>query len=199
MSESLYQAMEQRRSIYHINGESPIGDGRIEEIVGHALRHVPSPFNCQSARVVILLGEQHQYFWKMVWHIFEPVLPQDRVESTRAKIHGYGSGHGTLLFFEDQDVIDHMIKQFPLYEEKFPVWAQNANGMLQYALWTALEAEGLGASLQHYNPLIDNALQEHWQLPESWKLTGQMPFGGIVTPAGEKHFQPLEKRMLVFK
>ena len=28
--------------------------------------------------------------------------------------------------------------------------------MLQLVVWTALEAEGLGATLQHYNPLIDD-------------------------------------------
>ena len=31
-----------------------------------------------------------------------------------------------------------------------------AAGMLQLAVWTALAEKGLGASLQHYNPLIDD-------------------------------------------
>lgn len=45
-----------------------------------------------------------------------------------------------------------------------------------------LEDTGLGASLQHYNPLIDDEVRKRWSLPREWKLIAQMPFG---TPAGE--------------
>lgn len=33
--------------------------------------------------------------------------------------------------------------------------------MIQFAVWTALETEGLGASLQHYNPIIAQRLPKH--------------------------------------
>lgn len=32
------------------------------------------------------------------------------------------------------------------------------HGMAEYATWLALTEAGLGASLQHYNPLIDEAV-----------------------------------------
>jgi predicted oxidoreductase (fatty acid repression mutant protein) len=37
--------------------------------------------------------------------------------------------------------------------------------MHQFAAWTALEAEGLGANLQHYNPLPDQKASEIWNIP----------------------------------
>ena len=56
---------------------------------------------------------------------------------------------------------------FPLYKDNFPIWSLQANGMLEFAVWTSLEAEGLGASLQHYNPLVDDGVKKAWSLPES--------------------------------
>jgi predicted oxidoreductase (fatty acid repression mutant protein) len=71
--------------------------------------------------------------------------------------------------------------------------------MLQFAVWTALEAEGLGANLQHYNPLVDVKVAETWKLPATWKLTAQMPFGAkTVAEAAEKTFLPLEEKFKVF-
>jgi uncharacterized protein len=62
-------------------------------------------------------------------------------------------------------------------------------------LWTALEAEGLGANLQHYNPLIDDGVVKKWGVPTEWKLTAQLVFGTPVGDAGEKTFKPLEERV----
>jgi predicted oxidoreductase (fatty acid repression mutant protein) len=71
--------------------------------------------------------------------------------------------------------------------------------MLQFAVWTALEIEGLGANLQHYNPLVDVKVAEQWKLPATWKLTAQLVFGGkAVAEAGEKTFLPLEEKFKVF-
>ncbi|MNU09462.1 hypothetical protein D3C72_2560420 [compost metagenome] len=66
-------------------------------------------------------------------------------------------------------------------------------------MWTALEEEGLGASLQHYNPLIDEHVKNEWKLPENWKLIAQMPFGAPTFEPGDKEFQPIEERVKSFK
>ena len=71
--------------------------------------------------------------------------------------------------------------------------------MLQFAVWTALEDEGLGASLQHYNPLIDDDVRAEWNLPASWRLLGQMPFGKPGGVPGPKDFLPIEDRVKVIK
>ena len=70
--------------------------------------------------------------------------------------------------------------------------------MVQYAVWTTLAAAGIGANLQHYNPLPDAAIAKEWNLPENWLLRAQMVIGGIAAPAGEKAFQPIEGRLKVF-
>ncbi|MDC4736251.1 nitroreductase, partial [Acinetobacter baumannii] len=53
--------------------------------------------------------------------------------------------------------------------------------------------------LQHYNPLIDDAVKAEWNIPASWNLRAQMPFGNIVQEAGEKEFIDDADRFRVFK
>jgi predicted oxidoreductase (fatty acid repression mutant protein) len=71
--------------------------------------------------------------------------------------------------------------------------------MFQYVVWTSLELEGFGASLQHYNPLIDDEVKKEWGIPDNWKLLSQMVFGKPTAPAGEKEFKPLAERVKVFR
>ena len=118
--------------------------------------------------------------------------------STDAKIDGFKNGYGTIMFFEDQTVIEGLQEQFSLYKDVFPVWSLQSSGMLQYTIWVTIEAAGLGASLQHYNPLIDDEVKAAWNLPEKWKLLAQMPFGTPVSEPGDKDFLPLDDRFKVF-
>ena len=73
-----------------------------------------------------------------------------------------------------------MQKKFPLYAENFPIWAAQSNGMLQFAIWTALEDMGLGVNIQHYNMLIDEDVKKIFGLPGSWDLVAQMVFGEVL-------------------
>ena len=90
-------------------------------------------------------------------------------------------------------------KAFPLYHEKFPQWSQHTSGMHQLAVWTMLEDAGFGASLQHYNPLIDEEVIATWKLPATWELIAQMPFGLPLEPPQKKEYKPLCDRVRVFK
>jgi uncharacterized protein len=74
--------------------------------------------------------------------------------------------------------------------------------MHQFIAWTALELEGLGCNLQHYNfmqPFVDE-VRKVWSVPESWVLHSQLVFG---TPADglkrsrERTYLPLEDRVKV--
>ncbi len=62
-------------------------------------------------------------------------------------------------------------------------------------VWTALEAEGLGCNLQHYNPLMDVRLQTEFKVPETWSLKSQLVFGKPTGQPGEKQFDPVEERV----
>lgn len=198
MQKSFYDAIKDRRSIYAISGESPVGEERIAEVVGQAIKHVPSAFNSQSARVAILFGKAHQKLWNITMETLRKIVPPKDFPQTEEKIRSFAAGYGTILYFDDTTVTEGLMQQFPLYRENFPVWAQQSNGMLQFAVWTSLEQEGLGATLQHYNPLIDEEVKKTWNLPQSWKLIAQMPFGKPTAEPDAKETLPVEQRMLQF-
>lgn len=199
MAKDFIQAMQQRRTYYSIGKELPISTDQVEDVIKEAVKHVPSSFNSQSARVVVLFGEQHDKLWDITMEELRKIVPADSFEQTKEKILSFKAGAGTVLYFEAVSVVEGLQQQFPLYKDNFPTWAQQSNGMLQYAIWTLLDERNIGASLQHYNPLIDEAVAKTWNIPADWKLVGQMPFGNKTAQASEKAFLPLEERMKVFK
>lgn len=200
MKNSFWEAVKGRRSYYAISKDYVTTDERIEEVVGEAVKHLPSPFNSQSARVVILLDEQHDRLWDLTKAELRKIMPPENFPATQGKIDGaFRSGYGSILYFEDMSVIEALQQKFPAYSENFPVWSNQSSGMLQFAIWTALELEGFGATLQHYNPVIDEAVKAAWNIPATWKLIAQMPFGKPVAQPDEKGFQPLADRIKLYK
>lgn len=200
MSKSFWEALKNRRSIYGLSNEKIVAEERVEEIVKDAVKYTPSSFNSQSTRVVVLFGGQSQKLWQITLDTLRKLVKPEQFIETEKKINGaFASGYGTVLFFEDQTVIDGLMTGFPLYADNFPVWSQHTNAMHQLVVWAALEAEGLGASLQHYNPIIDSAVQAEWNIPATWKLVAQMPFGKPAFTPPEKQVADLDSRIKVFK
>lgn len=192
------EAMMHRRSYYNISNKSSISNDEIIEILREVLGNVPSAFNSQSARFVLLLGKDHARLWEIVKEILSKIVPVARFKATEDKInHSFASGYGTILFFEDEAVIAELQKQFSAYAETFPVWSMQSAGMHQFAVWTMLEDAGLGASLQHYNPLIDEAVKKEWNINASWKLIAQMPFGLPTANPDKIEKEDVNKRLLV--
>ncbi|HFB4430762.1 TPA: nitroreductase family protein, partial [Neisseria gonorrhoeae] len=136
--------------------------------------------------------------WQFVEDALRAVVPADSFEPTAQKLKLFKVGAATILFYEDQNVVKGLQEQFPAYAANFPVWADQANAMVQYAVWTTLAAVGAGANLQHYNPLPDVAIAKAWNIPENWLLRAQMVIGGIEGAAGEKVFEPVAERLKVF-
>jgi uncharacterized protein len=198
MAKDFCSAVLERRSYYSIGKSSPVSDERIIEIVQFAVKHAPTAFNSQGGRAVVLLGGGHGALWDIVLDTLKSLLPAERFASTAEKIASFKAGHGTVLFFEDQAAVEEMQREYPKFKDNFPLWSLQSSGMLQYIVGAALEAEGLGASLQHYNPLIDKAVMKRWGIPESWRLLSQMPFGAPLAPPEEKEFLPVEDRMREF-
>lgn len=199
MSKNFFEAVKGRRSVYAISKESPISDEQIQKIVEEAVLHSPTSFNSQSSRAVVLLGEQHDKLWDITAETLRKIVPTEQFEGTAQKLASFKAGYGSVLFFEDQAVVKHLQENFALYAENFPIWANQSSGILQFVVWTAFAEQGLGASLQHYNPLIDDEVKETFGIPAEWKLIAQLPFGTIVTPPGKKEFQPIEERVKVIK
>lgn len=200
MARNFKEALKHRRTHYQICNHSSISDEQIKEIIDFAVMNVPSAFNSQTTRIVLLLGSNHKKVWEITKDELRKIVPVDAFKATEEKINGaFEAGYGTILFFEDQAVVEGLQKQFPLYADNFPVWSQQTSAMHQLAIWTMLEDAGLGASLQHYNPLIDKDVANEWHINPNWKLIAEMPFGTPVKEPGEKQFAPLEERVLVFK
>ncbi|AKN30268.1 nitroreductase [Clostridium carboxidivorans P7] len=199
MGKNFYSAVADRRTFYGISKEAVTSDERIKEIIEYAVKHAPSAFNSQSARVVLLLGKHHDRLWDITKEALRRIVPADKFSSTENKINSFQSGYGTVLFFEDNSVIEGLQEKFPAYKDNFPIWSQQSSGINQYIIWTSLEIEGFGVSLQHYNELIEEDIKKEWSIQNNWKLIGQMPFGKPTAQPDEKQFEPLEDRVKVFK
>ena len=192
-------AMEERRSIYNLKDSISISDDELESMIAHAVKHVPSSFNSQSTRIVLLLNDNNNKFWDNTKAILKEVMGENRdFEPTEQKIDNFKHSYGTILFYEDQAVIQQLQKKMPLNSEDFPAWSEQTSGMAQFAVWTTLADSGLGASLQHYNPLIDERVAEHFEIEKNWLLRAQLCFGSIEQAVEEKLQKPDQHRFKVF-
>ncbi|RUT64304.1 nitroreductase (plasmid) [Morganella morganii] len=199
MSNSFIELIKKRRTIYSLGNNLPVSQDRIAALIKEAVKHSPTAFNSQSSRVVVLFGENHKKMWNIVKDALRAIVPADAFAATESKIdNAFLSGAGTVLFFEDQSVVKGLQEQFALYADNFPVWSEQASGIAQFAVWTALSEENIGASLQHYNPVIDEQVSKAWNIPADWKLRAQLVFGSIEQEAGEKAFMDDESRFRIF-
>lgn len=198
MDRTFLEAIAHRRSYYALKNESPVTESEIQDIVATALLHVPSAFNSQSTRILLLFGDKHRRVWDITKDVLRGIVPEAAFGRTENKIDtSFRGGYGTILFYEDQTAVKSMQERFSTYADNFPVWSEQTNAMHQLVIWTALENVGFGASLQHYNPLIDRLIAEAFDVPASWKLIAQMPFGMPAAETGDKTFRPLEERLRV--
>lgn len=198
MNNTLIEAIEKRRTQYALGRNITQAQEEITALIEEAIKLSPSAFNSQSSRAVILFGQQSEKFWHIVMNELRIRVPADKFAPTEAKIKSFAAGVGTILFYEDQQIITSLQQQYPSYAEQFPVWSEQGSGIAQFAVWSALANAGIGASLQHYNPLPDAAAAKEWQIPESWKLRAMMPFGSNEAPFPEKSFIDDTERFKVF-
>lgn len=201
MANLFLDAVAARRTCYDLDGDIPIPEAHIEQMIDRLLLTVPSAFNGQSTRIMLLLGAHHNALWKIVKDTLRPLLDADQFLKTERKIDiSFAAGYGTVLFFEDWQVVEAQKKRFPLYADRMEEYTLQTSAMHQFALWTALADEGVGASLQHYNPLIDQAVHHRWAISPAWRLMAQMPFGiPLSTPDEKVQHTPLAARRMFYK
>lgn len=177
-AKNLYQ---NRRSQYALGKNLPISESEVLEIIDNAVKYSPSAFNSQTAHAVVLLGDNHQKLWDIAFEELGKFLPnEDAKTATKAKLDGFAVAYGTILFFEDHDVVKGLQEQFPSYADNFPIWSEQSTGIASFAVWNALAEAGVGANIQHYNPVIDERVAKEWNIPANLVLRAQMPFGEIV-------------------
>ncbi len=199
-SDILFQLAKNRRTYYALSKNLPVDvtPARIAEIVNNTILHAPSGFNAQPTRAVVLFGAEHDRLWDLTRDALKKLVPEDKWQHTADRMAMFRAAAGTVMFFDDEATTRRMQEKFPMYQDKMPHFATQSGAMSQYLLWTALEAENLGANLQHYNPVISKDVLETWGLPEDWTLDAQLVFGGKTNEAGEKTSLPIEDRVKTF-
>ncbi|HFD1826449.1 TPA: nitroreductase family protein [Enterococcus faecium] len=191
-------ALKNRRSIYHLGRNVSLSNEELTTLIKEAIKESPTAFNAQSTRAVILFGDAHEKLWEITEEALRPLTPAEAFPNTQNKLAGFKNGYGTVLFFKDTDVVKGLQEQFELYADNFPDWSEQSNGIATANTWVALVDKGLGANLQHYNPVIDEAVAKEWNIPSNWKLRSQLVFGSPETPAGEKEYMNDADRFRVF-
>ena len=185
----LIDNLKQRRTYYNLNKNLPVSKSEVKKVIEEITELIPDAFNMKSARVLVVMDKKQDELWDRIFDTFEGKVP-------REKIDGFKAAAGTILYFYDEEVVGALQEKFPTYADNFPVWANQANGMLQINIWTGLIELGIGANLQHYNHVIDSLVQEMFEIPKSWKLIAQMPFGGIVTEPDPKEKENIADRVM---
>ncbi|KAJ5654880.1 hypothetical protein N7490_001883 [Penicillium lividum] len=165
---TLLELVKARCSYYGFKAESPIPDYAIERIVQDSVLHVPSSFNTQTSRVVLLLKEEHMKVWDITINLMEGLvavghIPKDMYEShTKPKLEAFRAAYGTVLFFVDYESLAPIMEKFATYADKFDPFALESNAMSQYLVWLALESEGKDGSKEPrgliLNPRVTRAL-----------------------------------------
>lgn len=200
MKRTFLEAIEHRRSCYSLSATNPVSESDIISAIDRIILSTPSAYNSQSTRLVVLFGRHHTQLWEIVKNALEEFVSPEAFTGVKEKIDSsFAAGCGTVLFYEDMAVIEQLKEKYTTYADKFDEYSEHTSAMHQFAVWTALEDMEFGASLQHYNPLIDTAVAHQWNISKEWRLIAQMPFGTplSVTETKAQHL-PLTIRRLVF-
>ncbi|MFA7126946.1 MAG: nitroreductase family protein [Bacilli bacterium] len=199
MKQHIFNSLQQRRSQYNLSNQSSLSDDELQELIEQSLLQTPTAFNSQTGRVVLLLGMKHHQLWDLVLSTLKPLVPSKSFPKTEEKIKSFRNAYGTILFFEEEAIIKTLQEKFPLYRDSFPLWSIQSAGMLNLIVWTAISEAKMGASLQHYNPLIDDEVKRMFNLPSSWRLIAQMPFGVALSLPDKKESVPVKNRYQIIK
>lgn len=200
MNSTFNKLTAQRRSIYALGDQLINSPEEIYDLIITAIKNSPTAFNSQTVRAVVLFGKSSDKVWDIVEVALKEVVKDPQAfAKTQQKIASFRAGFGTVLFLTETDTVHELEKQFPAYADNFADWAEQGIGGAQQAVWTALAEQQIGASLQHYNPLIDDAIHQAFNLPDSWQLRAEMPFGSIEAPAGNKDFRDDSEKFKLIK
>lgn len=185
-----------RRSQYDLNDRLPISREALKLLVLDIIRTTPSGFDSQTARLVLLWDAEHRRLWDVVREVERGRTAPERFPQKAQKMDGFKRGAGTILFFEDGDILRALEQRFPKVAYSVPLFSSHTSAMHQYAAWAQFAALGIGASLQHYNPVADDAIKQAFGLPDAWELHAQLVFGGIetfTTKEKKQHLKPEER------
>lgn len=85
MKKTFLSSIHERRSVYSITNTSPIPKNKIAALIEMLLEDVPSAFNCQSARIVVLFEQAHKNFWDIVMRTLRERVPAENLRLLKLK------------------------------------------------------------------------------------------------------------------
>lgn len=100
--DSLIDLAKIRRSVYKLGRNSVVPDSRIEDILTTAILHIPSSFNTQSTRLVLLLHAEHERLWDIVIDTLAALVKNGTIpeqmwkNGTLPKLQGLKAALGTV-------------------------------------------------------------------------------------------------------
>ena len=95
-----------RRSIYALGKNVELSNQELVDTIQGAILQTPSAFHSQTTRVVILLDKESDAFWnEIAYSELEKVTSAEAFEATKQRLAGFAQAKGTILFYEDQDVV----------------------------------------------------------------------------------------------
>ena len=95
-SKAFFELVEERRTNYQLTNSSTISDARIKELVDHTIKHVPSAFNSQTTRIVLVLKEHHQKLWDSIIEVYRTMLPDEKFQHAKGRMDGFRAAYGTV-------------------------------------------------------------------------------------------------------
>jgi uncharacterized protein len=165
----------QRRSIRRLRSGpfSPEAQRRVLD----AVRQVPASYNLPPWRVV-LVHEGRDALWEEIAAGFRETLQGERLARYLERLKGFAGGVAVALVFVDGEVERTLREEKGLEAEVAASYVQQALGMAQLALWLAIVAEGLAASLQHWDAFVGPRAARFAGLAEErFALVATMPIG----------------------
>ena len=164
------QTIKVRRTIYALGNRVTHSEAQLTALIKDAVKHSPSSFQLpRLPRAVILFGEQHHKLWDIVKAELKKIVRQ-RLPQSEAKVNGEAS-----LRLRHCAVLRRHRRHRGSAAEVRPLCRQLPH--LVRTRHRDRPVRGLdhfgpgghpGPPLQHYNPLIDQAVRQEWNLPASW-------------------------------
>lgn len=120
MKEQLLNLAKQRRSIYALGRNVTASEDDIASLIKETVKWVPTTFNNQTTRAVILFGANHEKLWDIVGQRLKSEVPtEEAYQKTLQKINAFKSAFGTVMFYTDMDVVHQSEDNFALYADNF--------------------------------------------------------------------------------
>lgn len=94
------EALRTRRSHYALKYEADVDEAAVQKVIEDALFLIPSFFNSQTTRIVLLLNQDHLHLWSAFPEILDHHVLQIEGHhipaATRTKLEAFGKGNGTV-------------------------------------------------------------------------------------------------------